>query len=160
VFQRARITPIVAWLCAAGTLGGAYPIFGTAGPGIARLGLTLGACGLVFVASGLFVRRRFGGRGLLVWSAVAALGLAVALGDVVAQQMDLFDYKLGVMATSFLLTLSFAGADVAIHRLAKRPSRPALERDLPVALAAFAVSQVASAVLLFTVLVLTVPRIG
>lgn len=160
VVERSRVTPFVAWLCVAVALGGAWPLFEMGGPGIARLGMTLGACGLVFIASALRIRRRFGGRGLLAWTAVAAMGLAFALGEVVADQMDLVDYKLGAIATSILLTLTFAGTDVAIHLLAKRPRRPALERDLPVALAVFAIGQIASAVLLFFALAVMVPHSG
>ncbi len=59
-----------------------------------------------------------------------------------------------------LLAPSFVVVAATLHQLAKRKVRPALQRDVPVALAVFAIAEVLNFVVVLLCLILVIPRIG
>ena len=135
---------LLAWVGAISAFGAAYWALSALqfGPGMPAMMLSLAASGLVFLTSALYIRRRFGGRALAVWCAVAASVLALAQGSIVADKMDLGHYSSGAWVLFFLLAPSFGAVGATLHQLAKREFRPALLRDVPVALAVFAIPRI------------------
>ena len=124
------------------------------GYGTPALLLILTASGLVFIASALHVRRRFGGLALAGWWLVGPPVLALAQGGIVADKLHLWDYTAGTLVLFLLLAPSFVPAAATLHLLAGRKVRPALQRDVPVALAVFAIAEAFNivGVLIFTVM--------
>lgn len=151
-----------AWAWAVGAMGAAYLALRALqfGPGMPRIMLTLAASGVAFVASAIYVRRRFGGGALAVWCIVGAAILALAQGRVIADKMDLVEYSLGAWTLFALLAPAFLVVGATLHRMARREFRPALQRDFPVCLAVFAIAEVLSFGLVLVLLVIATPRIG
>ena len=128
------------------------------GPGATTISLRLLFSGIAFTAAAIYVRRRWGGLALAGFFAVAVASLAAVHGGAFAKTMDLFEYRLGALAAVVLLTPSLGLVALTLHRLAGRPSR-ILERDLPIGLAVFAVTQVIALVLALAVASVTIPTV-
>jgi hypothetical protein len=154
--------PAILWTGAITCLGVAWLAISAIGfgPGTRSIVIRLLLSGGAFIGPAIYVRHRCGGvalAGVLVFTVAV---MATAWGKAFAASMDLFEYGLGVLAAFVMLAPSLSLAALVLHWLAKRPPRPMLERDFPIALAVFALAQVLGFGLALAVAVFTVPIIG
>lgn len=122
------------------------------------ISLRLLLSGTVFTGAAIYVRRRWGGLALAGFFVVALVGLAITHGSAFAQQLDLFEYHLGVLAVFLSMTPSLGAVAVIAHLLARRSSSM-LQRDLPISLAVFAVAQIIGVGFALAVALVTIPTV-